>query len=429
MSTKLAQLREQRNVKARAANELSNKYPSDQRMPKAEIEKLDAILAEIEDIDREIQAEQRRADLAGMEQGALENELRDRHTRTPGTHGSESSGLRNFMRGGFSALTDGQRAEHHARQTPEIAAAYAGMGGNPQAAMSTTTPTEGGYTTAPETQTSLEVAMRAYGAIFSVVDLIRTSTGNALPFPTADATLEEGEIVGQNTGANTGETTFGTAGIEVFRYSSKKIALPWELVQDSFIDIEAYIQDLLAMRLGRIRSKHLTIGTGVGQPFGIVPRAQLGKQGATGQTTTVTYDDLIDLEHSVDPVYRAMPGVGWMFHDNTLSKVRKLKDLEGRPIFNPGYETGNPGGAPDRLLGRPITVNQDMAPMSANANSILYGAFKKYKQRQVMDLTLFRFTDSAFSLNGQIGFCAFQRCGGNLIDAGGAVKAYRNSAT
>jgi len=46
-----------------------------------------------------------------------------------------------------------------------------------------------------------------------------------------------------------------------------------------------------------------------------------------------------------------------------------------------------------------------------------------------MDLTLFRMTDSAFTLNGQVGFVAFQRSGGNLIDVGGAVKYYQNSAT
>ena len=49
--------------------------------------------------------------------------------------------------------------------------------------------------------------------------------------------------------------------------------------------------------------------------------------------------------------------------------------------------------------------------------------------RDVMDLTLFRMTDSAFTLSGQIGFVAFMRSGGNLIDVGGAVKHYANSAT
>ncbi len=70
-----------------------------------------------------------------------------------------------------------------------------------------------------------------------------------------------------------------------------------------------------------------------------------------------------------------------------------------------------------------------MAPMAANARSILFGDLSKYIIRDVMDLTLFRMTDSAFTLRGQVGFVAFRRMGGNLIDAGGAVKYYQNSAT
>jgi Predicted phage phi-C31 gp36 major capsid-like protein len=67
--------------------------------------------------------------------------------------------------------------------------------------------------------------------------------------------------------------------------------------------------------------------------------------------------------------------------------------------------------------------------MAASAKSIAFGDFKKYVIREVMDLTLFRMTDSAFTLLGQVGFVAFNRQGGNLIDVGGAVKHYANSAT
>jgi hypothetical protein len=34
----------------------------------------------------------------------------------------------------------------------------------------------------------------------------------------------------------------------------------------------------------------------------------------------------------------------------------------GRPIFVPGYEQDNPGGAPDRLLNRDIQINQHAPP-------------------------------------------------------------------
>lgn len=416
--SKLAQLRELRNVKAREAQELNAKFPADQRMPKDEAAKLDAILATIEQVDEDISRETRLAKLAAEQTDNLLDRARESATREPGKHSEVSKALRSYLSGGISALTDQQRAEMQARQNPDI-----------RAAMSTTTSSEGGYTVATEYMRSLEEAMRAYGGMLEVATLIQTGSGAQMNFPTADATAEVGEIVGQNSGATAGDTTFGNTTLDVYKYSSKKIALPWELVQDSFLDIEAYIQSLLAVRLGRITNTHFTVGTGTGQPRGVVTGAALGKTGTTGQTTTVIYDDLVDLEHSVNRAYRAGNQCGWMMADSSLKVVRKIKDSNGRPIFVPGYEQGNPGGAPDTLLGRGITINDDVAAMAANAKSILFGAFKKYVVRRVMDLTMFRMTDSAFTLNGQVGFVAFQRIGGNLIDAGGAVKYYANSAT
>lgn len=423
--SKLAQLREARDAKAKKVREINDRTPANQRMPAADAADLDNLLGEIEAIDGEIAREQRLANLAG-ENGPSEEELRNRHTRTPGAQTNPNSPLRAFLQGGLSALSQDQMAELRARQAGgDMNAAW----NLPQAAMSTTTPTEGGFTVAPEFSQSMEVAMRAYGAMLGEGTRVRTRSGAQMNVPVADPTAEEGEIVGQNQGATGQDTTFTNITIDVYRYSSKKIAVPWELIQDSMFDIEAYLQAILAMRMGRIRGKHTTIGTAVGQPRGIVPAASIGKTGASGQTTSITYDDMVDLEHSVDPAYRALPSIGFMMHDATLARVRKLKDSNGRPIFVPGYEQGNPGGAPDRLLNRRIVINQDMPVMAANAKSILFGAFAKYWHREVMDFTLFRFTDSAFTLNGQVGFCAFQRCGGNLVDAGGAVKAYANSAT
>lgn len=415
--SKLAQLREQRNLKAKAANAINDAYPADKRMPTAEAEKLDAVLAEIESIDNEIARENRVAQLAADNPAAQHEAALNAATRDPSKQGDEAKALRAFLVGGVMNLADDDRKRMLARQNQDI-----------RAAMSTTTASEGGYTVAPEYQKQLEQALKAFGGMRQVATIIRTATGAQMNFPTADASSEEGEIVGQNAAVGSADPTFGNATMDVYKYSSKKIALPFELVQDSFLDIEAYVQEIQGMRLGRIQNRHHTVGTGTGQPMGIVTASTSGKIGATSQTVTVTYDDLVDLEHSVDPVYRA-GNVGYMFHDSTLKVLRKIKDSQGRPIFVPGYETGNPGGAPDRIMGRPITINQHMPVMAANAKSILFGLFSKYVIRDVMDLTMFRMTDSAFTLLGQIGFVAFMRTGGNLIDVGGAVKHYQNSAT
>jgi HK97 family phage major capsid protein len=417
---KLQQLRELRNTKAKEANEINSKFAADTRMPAADAERMDSVLAEIEAIDVEIARENRRAQLAAEDPAVMAAALLNAASRDPAKQGDESKALRAFLAGGISNMADADRSRMLARQTQDI-----------RNAMSTTTTTEGGFTVATEYQKSLEIAMKAFGGMREVSHAIRTATGASMNFPTTDPTAEIGEIVGQNVAVSGQDTVFGNLSLDVYKYSSKKIALPFELVQDSFIDIESYIQGLLAMRLGRIQNTHFTGGSGVGQPRGIVTAASTGKIGVVGQTLTVVYDDLVDLEHSIDPAYRGQSGVGYMMHDTSVKVIRKIKDGQGRPIFVPGYEADAMinGGAPDRLMGRPIYINQDMPVMAANAKSILFGQMSKYVIRDVMDLTLFRMTDSAFTLNGQVGFVGFLRTGGNLIDAGGAVKAYVNSAT
>lgn len=297
-----------------------------------------------------------------------------------------------------------------------------------QNAMSTTTGSEGGFTVPTEIATMVIDALKTFGGMRSVANIIRSSAGNDWQYPASDGTSEVGEIVGQNAAATTGEITFTQVPLVTYKYSSKKIALPWELVQDSVIDIVAFVVNRLATRLGRITNTHFTVGTGSSQPFGIVARATSGKVGTTGQTTTVIYDDLVDLEHSVDPAYRGR--AQYMMNDASVKVLRKIKDSQNRPIFVPGYEAGAVvnGGAPDTLMGRNIIVNQDMAVMAANAKSIIFGDFSLYTIRDVMSAEVRRFDDSAFALNGQVGFCGWQRCGGNLLDTAG-VKYYANSAT
>lgn len=293
-------------------------------------------------------------------------------------------------------------------------------------AMSTTTGSEGGFTVATEVPKMVIDALKAFGGMREISDIITTEAGADWQYPASDGTSEVGEIVGQNAAATAADITFSQVPLVVYKYSSKKLALPWELIQDSGIDVVQFVVNRLAQRLGRITNQHYTVGTGTGQPFGVMARASSGKVGTTGQTLTVIYDDLVDLKHSVNRAYRK--GSKFLMADSSLKVIRKIKDTAGRPIFTPGYEYGITQDTPDLLLGDPIAVNDDVAAMAANARSIGYGNFKQYQIRDVMETIIRRFDDSAFALNGQVGFCGWQRTGGNLLDTG-AVKFYQNSAT
>lgn len=290
-------------------------------------------------------------------------------------------------------------------------------------AMSTTTSAEGGFTVPSEVAAMVIDRLKAFGGMRDVATILTTASGASLNWPTSDGTAEVGEIVGQNAAAAVGELTFGTVALNPFYYSSKSIALPLELIQDSAIDVVGFVVDRLATRIARKQNSDFTIGGGTTLPDGVMPRATVGVTGAAGTTLTVTYDSLVDLKHSVDIAYRT--GAKFMLNDLSVAIVSKLKDTTGRPIWAPSIIVGQP----DTLLGYTVQINNDVAVMGVSARSIAFGDLSKYYIRDVAGTTsALRFDDSAYALKHQVGFCGWTRSGGNLVETV-AVKVYVNSAT
>jgi HK97 family phage major capsid protein len=409
--SKLNELRERKAILARnARNMMENK--GDQRWTAEDQTKYDGLVADIEGINNEINNLQR---LLDAEADAIFNDITGGGNGGQAAAAAASNAKKNvaaelfnkWMRNGPNALTSDDWAV--VRNT-----------------MSTTTPAEGGYTVQQDIATSFIDAMAAFGGMREAANVIRTAGGNPLSYPTTDGTTEEGEIVPENTQAGTADVSFGTRPLNVFKFGSKVVTVPLELLQDSSIDVISLVNNRLATRIGRVTTRKQTVGTGTGEPMGLVTAASVGKIGATGSTLTVAFDDLIDLQESVDEAYQ--PNASWMFAQSTRKVVRKLKDGNGRPIWTPGYESGITKGTPDELLGKPVKSNSYMPAMAANAKPIWYGDLKSYSIRDAMDITLFRFTDSIYAQKGQVGFLAWMRSGGNLMDLL-AGKVYQNSAT
>ena len=160
-----------------------------------------------------------------------------------------------------------------------------------RATMSTTTPGEGGYTVQPEVATRIVDALKQFGGMRAVAQVIRTAMGNDMSWPTSDGTAEVGELIAQNTTATAADPTFGTVAVVTYKFSSKIVAVPFELLQDSQIDVAAFVENRLVQRIGRITNQFFTTGTGTAQPRGVVTGATLGKTGTTSQTTSVIFDD------------------------------------------------------------------------------------------------------------------------------------------
>src|SRR5258706_9749742 len=162
--------------------------------------------------------------------------------------------------------------------------------------------------------------------------------------------------------------------------------------------------------MGRSSTTSATTGTGTGQPKGVIPAATVGKTAAA--QNALTYEELLDLVHSVDAGYRNSPAFGLMLHDTTLAALRKLKDTGGHYIFAAGA-----AGVPSTILNYKYTVNNSMAQLSSGAGSkvIAAGDFARYFVRDVTGLTIVRAVE-LFAASGLVGFRIYSRHDGNLAD-------------
>lgn len=270
---------------------------------------------------------------------------------------------------------------------------------------------DGAYTVPDEPMKALEDALLQYGGMRQArTTVLRTSTGASLPIPTENDTGNKGSILNENTQTTTvTQLTFGQVVLGAYKYSSDIIKASIEFLQDTSINAETFIAQKLGERIGRITNDHFTKGSNSSQPYGAQWAATLGKTVASA--TAVTFQEVIDLEHSVDPSYRA--NAEFMFKDSTLALLKKLGDATGQWIWQPGLQSREP----DRILGYNYVINQSMDGASAGKHSMLFGDFSKYYIRDVMDVMVIRLNER-FIDYGQIAFLAFSRHDGDLVDAG-----------
>jgi HK97 family phage major capsid protein len=285
------------------------------------------------------------------------------------------------------------------------------------------TGTGGGYLVPVGMASEIETAMKFYGPMVNgdIITMFDTSTGAPLPYPTSNDTTVSGEQVDEHTQVSVNDISIGNVNFDAYQFSTKMIKVSRQLLQDSAFSFEAFINSRFAERLGRIVNTKATTGSGSSTINGIITAATSSGVTAAGSatnsggaetgTTTIGSDDLLDLIHSVDIVYRQ--GAMFMMHDTTLKVLKKVKDKYGRPLWQPGVATREP----DTIEGYGYAVNNDMAAIATGVKSVLFGQLKKYMLRRVKELEILRLSER-YAEFGQVAFIGFARYDGDLIDAG-----------
>ena len=267
----------------------------------------------------------------------------------------------------------------------------------------------------------LEIRMKAFGGMFQVAYKHRSSKGGTMNWPTLDNTTQTGEWVDEprNTGITPRGFTFGR--IQFNAYTWTLLAqLTWEFIQDEDVSfVSSVLADQFGEAAGRALNKAYTDGDGSGKPTGILAAsggASSGKE--TAANNAIVKTEFIDLVHSVDPAYRNGPNVAFMFHDDTLARIRKLDfgTTDDEPIWQPSLAVGQP----DRILGYPYVINQDFPTFAASVKLAAFGDWSKYVIRQVQDFSMVRLNER-FADQLSTGFLGWLRVDGKLLQTN-AIK-------
>lgn len=358
------------------------------------------------DLDRAEQDYARR--MAHAEREAQYNKVDRAGTVAPGNptdtdprEAAYASAFTNWIRRGPQSLTP---AEYTALQTGFSTIENAqGVG----------TSSAGGYTVPPAFRDIIIEQMLFMASMRQWAEVIQTETGATLPWPTVNDTANEGAILAENTQDTEQDVVFGQADLGAYMYTSKIVRVSLQLLNDNAFNLDRWLARALAARIARIQNRHFTVGTGTAQPDGIMTSATVGVTTAVSATAAVTYDNLIDLIDSIDLAYVGTGNVGFMMSQAARKLIRKLKDTQNRPLWEPSIQVG----VPDILLGYPLKLNNYVAAPAPLAKSMGFGDIREaYVIRDVQDFQLMQLRER-YADYLQVGFLGFQRSDGTLQNA------------
>lgn len=212
------------------------------------------------------------------------------------------------------------------------------------------------------------------------------------------------------TAENAAKTTTTASFYEATLTARKAAAILYasdELIADSTeIGVVQLIIDLFREAIGVEEDRVILRGNGTTEPTGIVTARAAGTIASVTCVGNLSFDNLLDLEYALKPQYRN--GAGYLIHPTNVKELRKLKDSNGRYL----WEESRVVGQPATLMGRPVYEFYDMPE-----SEIIFGNFKLLYwlgDRQQMTVKISQDTTQAFTQD-ETAIRVVMRIAGNVV--------------
>lgn len=186
-----------------------------------------------------------------------------------------------------------------------------------------------------------------------------------------------GEIPSSSTVHRTTAPVFGTIRIPVYT-AMISIALTKDLLEDSSFDVMAYMTDKFRETVMLLKDNMILNGNGVGQPDGLLMNPGGTDQPevvVSGAASSLLADGLINTKAAIPEQYEG--NAKWLFNKSTEAEIYKIKDGNGRYMFDQ-LNGGIVNPSHPALLNDPYIKSAFMPDTGSNAFPIIYGDFAGY---------------------------------------------------
>lgn len=233
------------------------------------------------------------------------------------------------------------------------------------------------------------------------------------PILSGDMTLKRITVGAAN---EEGAASFEGIEIKAYDYRLPVIPISLTLLDGSDADIQGAIVALLTEHIARgLTNLALTGGTASDGVSALVPKVVTT---TAASATAVTYNDLIDVLAKVKAPHNAQGVASWVMNSATRAAIMKVLDQNGRPIFVESAREGEP----DRILGRPVVIDDNMPDIGAGKTPILFGDLRKYVLRIVQGVKVRVYQEEKFYKDNCVGIQAFVSADGKLIAKSGVYE-------
>lgn len=232
------------------------------------------------------------------------------------------------------------------------------------------------------------------------------------------------------TRAETNTPRVGKWRIEAFEmFAQPKITQ--RILDDAAVDIEGWLSRKVANKYARVEADAFCNGNGVGKPKGLFAYTTAATadatrawgtfehvvSGASGAFHTTKADPLFDLLAAFKPTY--LNNAKWLTNRQVIAKVRQLKEsTSDNYLWQPGLQAGQP----DRLLGFPVVLSQDVPALASNSLSMAIGDFAE--AYTIVDRLGIRVLRDPYTEKPYIKFYSTRRVGGGALNFE-AVKFFK----